>query len=169
MPGKETLLVAGRQYEELSWKWRLNRLVLEVASLTRNQSRGLGGATFDEKSVPPWTRGDFRGVLGRNSQLGVGCRSGNPPRRFAPPLRRRGFSKKHHRSGVSRRKRLGIFLPPRGPRHFSKNGKSLLQLSFVGLLAIFADFEGLGMPHLHSLLRPIPILQLRTVAIRQSP
>ena len=93
MPGKETLLVAGRQYEELSWKWRLNRLVLEVASLTRNQSRGLGGATFDEKSVPPWTRGDFRGVLGRNSQLGVGCRSGNPPRRFAPPLRRRGFSK----------------------------------------------------------------------------
>ncbi len=22
------------------------------------------GATFDENSVPPWTRGDFRGVLG---------------------------------------------------------------------------------------------------------
>jgi hypothetical protein len=21
----------------------------------------LGGATFDENSVPPWTRGDFRG------------------------------------------------------------------------------------------------------------
>ena len=23
----------------------------------------LAGATFDENSVPPWTRGDFRGVL----------------------------------------------------------------------------------------------------------
>ena len=26
------------------------------------------GATFDENSVPPWTRGDFRGVLERGSQ-----------------------------------------------------------------------------------------------------
>jgi len=24
----------------------------------------LGGASFDESSVPPWTRGDLRGVLG---------------------------------------------------------------------------------------------------------
>ena len=26
-----------------------------------------GGATFDESAVPPWTRGDFRGVLGRGN------------------------------------------------------------------------------------------------------
>jgi hypothetical protein len=28
-----------------------------------------GGATFDEDSVPPWTRGDFRGVLERTPAL----------------------------------------------------------------------------------------------------
>ena len=32
------------------------------------------GATFDENSVPPWTRGDFRGVLNAGT---------NPPRRCA--------------------------------------------------------------------------------------
>jgi len=26
-----------------------------------------GGARFDESTVPPWTRGDFRGVLGRGN------------------------------------------------------------------------------------------------------
>ena len=31
----------------------------------------LCGATFDEESVPPWTRGDFRGVLNAGT---------NPPR-----------------------------------------------------------------------------------------
>jgi len=41
------------------------------------------GATFDENSVPPWTRGDFQGGLGHNSQAGVGCPPGNPPRRSA--------------------------------------------------------------------------------------
>jgi len=30
--------------------------------------------TFDENIVPPWTRGDFRGVLGHGT---------NPPRRSA--------------------------------------------------------------------------------------
>jgi hypothetical protein len=41
------------------------------------------GATFNENSVLPWTRGDFRGV----------CAPGtNPTRRCAPPLRRRGFA-----------------------------------------------------------------------------
>jgi tetratricopeptide (TPR) repeat protein len=44
----------------------------------------LCGATFDENSVPPWTRGDFRGVLGQGT---------NPPRRCAPPLHRSGFSR----------------------------------------------------------------------------
>jgi hypothetical protein len=38
----------------------------------------LCGATFNENSVLPWTRGDFRGVLGHGT---------NPPRRCAPPLR----------------------------------------------------------------------------------
>ena len=33
------------------------------------------GATFDEKSVPPWTRGDFRGVLNAGT---------NPHRRGVP-------------------------------------------------------------------------------------
>ena len=33
-----------------------------------------GGAAFDENSVSPWTRGDFRGVLNPGA---------NPPRRFA--------------------------------------------------------------------------------------
>jgi protein SCO1 len=47
------------------------------------------GATFNENSVPPWTRGDFRGVLGHGT---------NPRRRFGAgfsslhPLHRRGFS-----------------------------------------------------------------------------
>ena len=27
--------------------------------------RPVGSVTFDENSVPPWTRGDFRGVLGK--------------------------------------------------------------------------------------------------------
>jgi hypothetical protein len=45
------------------------------------------GATFDENSVPPWTRGDFRGVLNGGP---------NPP----PALRDRyrcgeGFSSLH--------------------------------------------------------------------------
>jgi hypothetical protein len=56
------------------------------------------GATFNEKSVPPWTRGDFRGV-GRNSQPGVGLSIGEPTPAlrdgvkssqdftFVPPLR----------------------------------------------------------------------------------
>ena len=29
----------------------------------------LCGATFDENSVPPWTRGDFRGVLVHKREL----------------------------------------------------------------------------------------------------
>ena len=33
------------------------------------------GVTFDEKSVPPWTRGDFRGVLNAGT---------NPHRRGVP-------------------------------------------------------------------------------------
>jgi hypothetical protein len=40
-------------------------------------------SSFDENSVPPWTIGDFRGVLDAGT---------NPPRRCAPPLQRRGFS-----------------------------------------------------------------------------
>ena len=57
------------------------------------------GATFDENSLPPWTRGTSGG-LGRNSQPGVSCGIGNKPTpalrdrcRCAPPLRRRGFSR----------------------------------------------------------------------------
>jgi hypothetical protein len=40
------------------------------------------GSTFDENSVPPWTRGDFREVLIAGT---------DPPRRCAPPLPRGDF------------------------------------------------------------------------------
>ena len=47
------------------------------------------GATFDENTVPPWIRGDFRGVFERGNKptpaLRDRCGS-------APPLPRRGFS-----------------------------------------------------------------------------
>ena len=45
-------------------------------------------ATFDENSVPPWTRGDFRGGFERKPTPALRDRC-----RGAPPLRRRGFSK----------------------------------------------------------------------------
>ena len=38
------------------------------------------GATFDENSVPPWTRGDFRGVLDAGTDHhGHRCASRTPP------------------------------------------------------------------------------------------
>ena len=57
----------------------------------------LCGATFDENSVPPWTRGDFRGVLNAGS---------NPPRRSATAVAARhpsdgvDFPRSSHTVGV---------------------------------------------------------------------
>ncbi len=41
----------------------------EVRNPARSLSYRLGGVTFGENSVPPWTRGDFRGVLGVTQNL----------------------------------------------------------------------------------------------------
>ncbi len=43
------------------------------------------GATFDGNSVPPWTRGDFRGVLGVAVRSAVPNRSRQPPEGFTTP------------------------------------------------------------------------------------
>src|SRR6476620_4786778 len=57
----------------------------------------LCGSTFNENSVSPWTRGDFRGVFERGNKpttaLRDRCRCGEG---FSSlhPLRRRGFSRK---------------------------------------------------------------------------
>ena len=55
------------------------------------------GATFDENSVPPWIKGDLRGVLGvTHNQVWAVDRGTHPgaarPCRSAPPLPWRGFS-----------------------------------------------------------------------------
>ena len=67
----------------------------------------LGGATFDESSVPPWTRGDFRGFW----------KGTNPPGSTrpclclcAPPLRRRGFSEESRALIPSQRGRMECVL-----------------------------------------------------------
>jgi hypothetical protein len=39
----------------------------------------LCGATFNENGVPPWTRGDFRGVFGSGNQP-------TPALRATPPM-----------------------------------------------------------------------------------
>jgi hypothetical protein len=59
-----------------------------------------GGATVDENSVPPWTGGDFRGVLGCDPTTWCGLLIGNP----TPALRDRcrfgeGFSSLHPSEG----------------------------------------------------------------------
>ena len=53
------------------------------------------GATFDENSVPPWTRGDFRGVFEREqTHLGLRDRvKSSQDFTSATPLPGRGFSK----------------------------------------------------------------------------
>ena len=54
------------------------------------------GATFDENTVPPWTRGDFRGVLGEPPLKAVFMPPGGAstipavPLASAYPPRRRG-------------------------------------------------------------------------------
>jgi hypothetical protein len=55
------------------------------------------GATIDENSIPPWTRGDFRGVLNAEA---------NPPRRLRDRCccgsirRRRTRHTNHPRPGI---------------------------------------------------------------------
>ena len=46
------------------------------------------GATFDENSVPPWTRGDFRGVLngGTNPNLGAAVKASHSLHRLRPEV-----------------------------------------------------------------------------------
>jgi hypothetical protein len=69
------------------------------------------GATFDENTVPPWTRGDFRGVDAAT----------DPPRRCAPPLRRKGFSEEATRaasklySGTTATASISTFKPLPNP------------------------------------------------------
>src|SRR4029434_9619883 len=70
-----------------------------------------GGARFDENTLPPWTRGDFGGGLDAAT---------DPPRRCAPPLRRRGFS-------VHDRCRFAFF-PPFGKGNFQSMGEFLAGL-----------------------------------------
>jgi len=53
------------------------------------------GATLDENSVPPWTRGDFRGVLERWNTHTPALRDrvkSSQDFTFAPPLPWRRFS-----------------------------------------------------------------------------
>jgi len=50
------------------------------------------GATFDENSVPPWTRGDFRGVLGPTHNLARVVDRGTHPCGSAATPPGRGFS-----------------------------------------------------------------------------
>src|SRR5262249_5781089 len=61
--------------------WEVSKTRQRQAS-ERFVAAGCKAAFFRGFSVPPWTRGDFRGA-------GVAT---NPPRGFAPPLRGRGFS-----------------------------------------------------------------------------
>jgi hypothetical protein len=90
-----------------------------------------GGATFDENSVPPWTKGDFRGVLERGP---------NPSRRLrdhcrcAPPLPR-GSSRKLE--GIHRL--LGIDLSSGQIATFCPVFVSLLNLK--PLQPIFVHFK----------------------------
>src|SRR5687768_7264380 len=49
------------------------------------------GPTFDENSVPPWTRGDFRGFLEPTTWCGLLIRKLTPALRAAPP--REGISR----------------------------------------------------------------------------
>ena len=74
------------------------------------------GATFDENTVPPWTRGGLQGGFGAvtDNLVWVVDPETHPgaPRRvkssqdftFAPPLRRRGFSE---RGGTMQKRKLG--------------------------------------------------------------
>jgi hypothetical protein len=72
------------------------------------------GTTFDENSVPPWTRGDFRGVFDRGNEPTLALRDRC---RCAPLLRRRDFQ-----GGFSCRpagqRWMKMFRPP--PRFFGK-------------------------------------------------
>ena len=52
------------------------------------------GTTFDENSVPPWTRGDFRGFWGPQLTTLCGLLIRNPPRRLAPPLQGGDFHRR---------------------------------------------------------------------------